>query len=437
MASERIPIRVAHNSKDIWILGAGFSKQLYDKMPLMTELSESARHIIKDRFTNPLLLNNLEFVLSELRSDNPWKSQIERYEDLALYGKIIEHIQTRLWVPYNCDKLDDKYNADIGKRLVNTWHMNRNPILTFNYDTLIESLLYSIRCKSYYDNDISNKEQINLQHIYPIPISHIKTRMGMALKEEESHGDCSFRYYKLHGSLNYYAYKDPFQNINLFYSDDYNNDAYSIYNETKARYDLYPFIVPPISDKQVFIEHPMLYSMWGQAAYELANNYYGRIIFIGYSMPQTDIAVLNMLRATIKSNCIDTNGDISPEIIVVNPDLDVAYHVKKQLCLPNPVGQVTDVGAFLDQYAPAKFVREHVYLNQSYEEALEEQKLRQGIVWRKSDKSIKEKYTLLNNKMLDNLRDRVEYGYEWFLDKEEYYNWRNEVVKNAPIDCWL
>ena len=119
------------NSKDIWILGAGFSRQLYRSMPLMSDLAESVRDVISDRFDNSLVLDNVELALSELRSEAPWKSPIAKYADLALYERVVERTRDQLQIPWNVMR-DDREN--LAHSLVNTWHIGEVHVLTFNYD---------------------------------------------------------------------------------------------------------------------------------------------------------------------------------------------------------------------------------------------------------------------------------------------------------------
>ena len=306
------PTRGPDNAKDLWILGAGFSRQIHGGMPLMSNLAESVRDIIADRFDNPLILGDVEMDLSELRSEAPWKSPAAKYADLALYETVVERIRDQLQTP-NYAMQDghgntlthepyDSMNGDLGQRLVNAWHINGNHVLTFNYDLLVEALAESIRCQRYRDDDDLNDAYFIVpRHIYPIPIPHVRTRNGGMW-----HGQLdsiTFRYYKLHGSLNYYTYPEPFQNTTMFHRH---------HGEVEDLADgLRTFIVPPTNDKQVFIEHPVLHAIWTKAAEQLANNDRGRIIIVGYSLPQTDLTVLSMLRAAIRSNNID--GVILPK----------------------------------------------------------------------------------------------------------------------------
>ena len=414
------PTRGPDNYKDIWILGAGFSKQINDDMPLTPELAESVRDIISDRFDNPLILSDIELALSELQSDAPWKSPAEKYEDLALYERVIERIRDQLKWP-NGEGQDWPGDTSLGKRLVNTWHINGNHVLTFNYDLLVEALAETVHCSIYRDSDDSNNDRyLYPRHIYPIPIPHVRTRNGGTWRGNTD--EITFNYYKLHGSLNYYTYPHPFQNMNMYHK--HHNEVEELAEGLKT------FIVPPTNDKQVFTEHPILQAIWTKAAGELANCNCGRIIMAGYSMPKTDLTVLSMLRETIRSNSI--NGRLFPEIIVVNPDPDAALHIKGLLGIGNPFGQVTDVAGFLEQYAPSEFVRTHVWDNRHIEDVMEADR-----IYREAErvgKSPKDASKLIF-KFNDELREQGRLGQGWFISNEEHRGWIKSI-HDIPVN-WL
>ena len=423
------PTRGPDNAKDIWILGAGFSRQINGDMPLMSDLAESVRDIMSDRFDNPLMLKDIELALSELRSDAPWKSPADKHADLALYETIIERIRNQLQLPYgveqdgkgNVIELPWQRNTSLGKRLVNTWHINRNHVLTFNYDLLVEALAETVKRKMFRDSD--DGKEVNFmfpRYIYPIPIPHVRTRNGGTWSGNTE--EISFAYYKLHGSLNYYTHPAPFQNTTMYHKH---------HNEVEDLAEgLQTFVVPPTNEKQVFIEHPVLQAIWTKAVKELANCDRGRIIMVGYSMPQTDLTVLSMLRSAIRSSDID--GTVSPAILVVNPDPDVARHIKKLLGVPNPVGQVTDVVGFLEQYAPLKFVRTHVWDNRHLEDTMKEHQIYQERAGELSEDDF-----VLLRELRNKAREDGRLGWEWFLSREEFIDWWRSVHQLVPVDCWF
>lgn len=407
------------NAKDVWLLGAGFSKHIYNDMPLMSDLAKSVNDLILHRFSNDLVLSNVELALSELRSDAPWKSPADKHQDLALYELMLERIQDELQIPHGALQ-SDKDNVALGQRLVNTWHMNRNHVITVNYDLLVETLTGSVRCARYREERPEDLHFIFERHIYPIPIPHVRTRNSRSQGGNES--EITFSYYKLHGSLNYHTPRVPFQNATMYHRH---------HNEVEDLAEgLQTFIVPPTYDKQTFIEHPVLHAIWNKAAIQLANIDVGRIIFIGYSMPQTDLTMMSMLRSTIRSSTL--KGSVLPPIIVVNPDPDAASNYKRLLGLPNPVGKATDVTAFLEQYAPKEFVRTHVWDNRHLDDAQEEHRM-----YLETGGEPTESYFRRSRQFRDELRAKGRLGWEWFMSQDEFLDWRAATLRDAPIHEWL
>ena len=416
------------NAKDIWILGAGFSRQLHRGMPLMSDLAKSVRDIISDRFDNSLVLNNVELALSELRSDAPWKSPIAKYADLALNERVVERIRDQLQIPWDVMR-DNREN--LAHRLVNTWHIGEIHVLTFNYDLLIEAAAQRVQLKNWWGKDAQKVRFLYPYHIYPVPIAHLRTRNGIEWRGAST--ETTFSYYKLHGSLNYYTYPDQFQNQDIYHRDHNQGEGASMerYQGKEWAEGLRPFIVPPTNAKQTFLEHPVLQTMWAKAAKVLANCDCGRIIMVGYSMPETDLTVLSMLREAIRSN-LRADGRLWPEILVVNPDPEAALRIKKLLGVRNPVGQVTKVAEFLEQYAPAKFVRTHVHDNKDPEDIMKEQQIYQKSGGDLSQEDIAFLQELRNKAIADGRQ-----GEGWFLSREERRNWYRSIYQDIPVERWL
>ena len=413
------PPLIPDSAKDVWILGAGFSKHIYNNMPLMSELAKSTNDIIAHRFDNTLVLNNVELALSELRSNAPWKAAVDKHQDMALYELILERLQNALQIPYGT--LDaDKDNVALGRRLVNTWHMNRNHVITVNYDLLVEGLLASVQCARFREERREDIYHLFDSHIYPIPIPHVRTRNSRSQEGKETEN--TFSYYKLHGSLNYYTPPVPFQNTAMYHK--HRNEVEGVAE------GLQTFIVPPTYDKQTFVEHPVLHAIWAKAASQLANTNRGRIVFVGYSMPRTDLTIMSMLRSTIRSSHYD--GTVLPQIIVVNPDPDAASSYKKLLGLTNPVGKVTDVTAFLKQYAPKEFVRTHVWHNRFLEDIQKEHQM-----YLEDGEKVTDDYLSWSQQFREELRLKGRLGWEWFLSVDEFRAWRTTTLQEPPIDEWL
>jgi len=128
---------------DVFLLGAGFSKAISDKMPLLVDLSVALREEIDlpDYVTN--LGDNVEYLMTYLSQDQPWVSVdgnlVHRAKFLRLtraIGALINH-RTSDVLQANCPEWLVK--------LVHWWHTERAHVITLNYDTLAKGLQGSLR----------------------------------------------------------------------------------------------------------------------------------------------------------------------------------------------------------------------------------------------------------------------------------------------------
>lgn len=100
---------------------------------------------------------------------------------------------------------------------------------------------------------------------------------------------------KLHGSINWYPRKGerPPYNLNAIHHDEewFNSDPdeFPAAQEMIARhFEPDPFIIPPVLDKTVISNEPILQVVWSLAKEALSKA--SQVYFVGYSMPLTDLA---------------------------------------------------------------------------------------------------------------------------------------------------
>lgn len=290
----------------VYLLGSGFSKAIHPEMPTLTELSEIVCEKFKDELNEfPLskYKDNFEELLTYLYTEHPWKNISTVHRDKALYYEVSSYIR---------EIISDKQfgysngdNTEVITKLINKWNIDNDFIISFNYDTLVESYLNEMR-KIY-----SNSNQ--LISIWRIPVVNFKNRIG-----KETRGDYIVRspsLVKLHGSINWYIYGDITNNYSeIYYDDDIFRhpivipDYYVI--DTHEHTGLIPFIIPPVMDKSIFYKNTMLKKLWDDAHRALNNA--SKVVIIGYSIPQTDYSSQMLLRSAIKD---DT------EIVIVNTDI--------------------------------------------------------------------------------------------------------------------
>jgi hypothetical protein len=98
---------------------------------------------------------------------------------------------------------------------------------------------------------------------------------------------------KLHGSINWFPKRGsqrPYSVDSMMHFEDWYLKSTRVEESTtiKDHLETEPFIVPPVLTKQDLVEEPILRLVWSHALKKLSEA--DEVVFIGYSMPVTDIA---------------------------------------------------------------------------------------------------------------------------------------------------
>ena len=296
------------------MLGAGFSKQISKEMPLLTELSA----LIRDRGVSlpsglATLGDNLEIWLSHLSQSYPWLSESQNLRNQALaleiaevVGEILEEKEL-LVVKEDCPAW---LHA-----LTKTWHIAQDAVISFNYDILIERASEMI--------EIGPDSHATADQLYPVRLTRSTRRDAMVFGSNHIN---SFTLFKLHGSINWY-YSRSFDSTGevIYYTgvNRWGETSDRAQREKSAVDDKVPFIVPPVSEKVRFFQHESLKRIWSRASVALkeADNLY----VLGYSLPQTDLAVRLFLH---ESSGVTTK---MKKLVIVNNDSNIADRYKELL----------------------------------------------------------------------------------------------------------
>jgi hypothetical protein len=182
--------------------------------------------------------------------------------------------------------------------LVTLWNKNASPVLTLNYDTLVERCACEIlRIKrTVWGLGYSQKESVSAR-LYPIPLTPTWQR---SVGRRAHSGDPSslLSLFKLHGSTNWFYSGAPNANDETIYFLP--ATAWTV-DDPSERYgagtypDKVPFIVPPLIEKLPFLGNALIRSLWAQAGSALRNA--SRIFCLGYSLPETDITMRFFLQS--------------------------------------------------------------------------------------------------------------------------------------------
>ena len=296
----------------VYILGAGFSR--YAKLPLMNNFYSRSREIFKElndddtikafkdvykfwekysqvkSYMNVDLLN-IEELLSiiEMNSFLSEEKRNKKKNSYLIYLKtVIEKCTPDLKfenLNYFVNSIEDIYSKFISlvfginfnfdhkdKKFIERNRKNNNGIISLNYDLLLEKILQIIN--DYKFNEIRNTNQPFLDFYYGLDENNYSRLENYGKK-------ISLKYAKIHGSIN-------------FHKKDNNN---------------IPLIIPPTWNKTSEKE---MKPVW-QLAYELLKNS-EEIVFIGYSLPETDLYVKYLLINGI-NDCFNLK-----KITIVCPD---------------------------------------------------------------------------------------------------------------------
>ena len=241
--------------RDLFILGAGFSKAICQDMPTMEELSTQVLSDLKEfgwRVPSELydLGNNIELWMTYLSQAQPWLQDHEVYSNLATARQIRKRIKEII----DTHTLSTAQSAapDWLNLLLRSWHDGRANVLTLNYDTLVEratrEFLFADKTKG-----------ISPRQMYPPHFADIRSRVTTLWPERPID---TFSYLKLHGSVNwYYSGRDDFYGETIFYSEVLplgedplklreHEEAFRVLSEDKDT-----LIIPPVNEKITYFNN--------------------------------------------------------------------------------------------------------------------------------------------------------------------------------------
>jgi hypothetical protein len=320
LASVRLSARISPAMSDVFILGAGFSKAISPHMPVLTELSDDVSSGLVERKSATgalkkslfaLFPSNIELWMTYLAQAHPWLAEAENLRNRATFLDMVVEINRQL--SFRISRTVSESCPEWLSRLVLKWHGDQTPVLTLNYDTLIE------RCAA-----DGCGQKLACSDIYPVPLTEIRQRMYLIMQGKPQN---TFRLYKLHGSINwlYSGIADP-KGETIYYEATRHWKIENPQEPTRmlTASDKVPFIVPPLSEKGPFFQHETVCSMWRQAGDALESA--DRVFILGYSLPQADLTMRYFLTDKARAG--------QQTFFLVNTNTDVQQHFQTLLGSP-------------------------------------------------------------------------------------------------------
>lgn len=328
---------MTRDAKDVLILGAGFSTAFDPEFPLTNRLGEMAYAELGIKIDGePITFDareSFETVLSLLAEAKPYQDETEAFADQSLFLRLsgavsglMSHIQDR---SFRTHKPPPWLYS-----LLSVCHQRRSTIVTFNYDTIIETGVESHHLEPDETRIVPQapigkstpRESMSvvgatdlLQHLVPvIPSGESPARLV-----------ASMRLLKLHGSLDWWWSPGDVTGSSIVREGEYGVLGTPRRVSAQNRHDYLPsksrFIVPPLATKSAYYQNPISKQLW-RDAYEAIRSAQ-HVALIGYSLPIADAVTFAMLRKAL-------HGRYMP-LHIVNRDVDeMLPRVRALLNLP-------------------------------------------------------------------------------------------------------
>jgi len=298
----------------VFVLGAGFSRAISPVMPLTDELGrqllmdlrrELPRRLQREDFPPG---QNFETWLSQLAVDQPYLTEVENAENRATFLRMADSIDEVL---SRCMLEALGKSAPIWlAQFIRAAHHARSTLVTFNYDTLIECLVFSrlgsLGLHGHEDGQVVDWSELT---------GGLPPRAAGDARVAPSRAD-TLRLLKLHGSLNWYWRPGDDSGLSVARrSLPGRFGEPEAYEEEERRREVpgrSPFVVPPTASKSAYYSNPITREMWSQTAARLREA--STVAFMGYSLPPADTTFTIMLADAIRdSDCSVVIADLSPD----------------------------------------------------------------------------------------------------------------------------
>ena len=314
--------------RDVFILGAGFSKAIAMQMPTMVELGAEVRERLAEvpSLSSAIpdsLGDNIELWMTYLSQPQPWLREPDIYLHRSLGGRIRRSIAAV--IEEHTAQASASLAPDWLRRLILSWHRREAVIITLNYDTLVEKAARDLKVSE-------NISALLPVDIYPPYFANIASRSGVGLWGRNS--DRTFRLLKLHGSVNwYYSGREEFHGETIFFSDvpEFGPvcDEAAHYATTRRLRDMAAdketLLIPPVAEKTTYFNNETVRGLWKDAAAALQAA--AALYIIGYSLPISDLGMQFFLAGS--------SPDADSPVHVVNTDKNTLERYRKFLQRPD------------------------------------------------------------------------------------------------------
>ena len=336
--------------KDVFILGAGFSKAIDCRMPTTAELTNIVSGRLEKlnillppplqdtQYIEKQMNNNIEFWMTYLSEKQPWLSDADNRKNCYVTCQQIQELMVDVLNEQEAQIMESPCNQGWLFSLIEYWSTpsskdDKVTVITLNYDTLVERAAKAMG--------------VALRQIYPPGLSDLETQSATLGRNDS---DRRFTLYKLHGSVNWsFSEGESTSTSQVYY---YDIPSWGENGPPQPVHPMRAAIIPPIFNKERHLENPTIREIWRAASDALWEA--TRVFIIGYSLPTSDLA----MRFFLKRN----QPYVCHPWYIVNPDKKTAKHYQELLA---PLEVIYD--DFIDAISPVrKFVDAYPSLPLTY-----------------------------------------------------------------------
>jgi hypothetical protein len=287
--------------RDVFLLGAGFSKAISSEMPTLHELSEAVSLPRAEGSAPAENEADFEAALTILAEDQPWLTPADNLMNRARFLEASRDIAGNLASMQA--KALGRPPPDWLLDLVKWWIAKGATVATTNYDVLVE------RAFTHVNIDVG----LTHRSLYPVPISNALSRVTTIFGGEVIG---PFKLLKLHGSLNwFYSGRESHFGEPIFDAavpTGWDTDHDLVGDAAMAVSDKTRLVIPPTFGKSSFFQSETILTIWRNAWQAITDA--DRLICIGYSLPRSDLNMVHLLRGV---------SFRSGQVLVVNRDPSV------------------------------------------------------------------------------------------------------------------
>lgn len=369
--SQELGLSEQREKRNVYLLGAGFSRALHSGMPLVEGLSLAVAGFSTsyggpigtsglDSAIGKLIHRNFEEALSYLAEEKPWLEESENQKDKVRLLELTRNIRIAIGrCQQSAREGIEAGHCDWIFPLFEHWHQSKSVVITLNYDTLIEEIVEKIGTAKYPNlphptqpNAFQRDPRSSLRvcNIHPSILKDAWLGSTTGTFAQYYQNQPSFRLLKLHGSVNWFKSANPNAHSDtISYVPAKDVPTYPGQPPPPWIADKAPFIVPPVPNKGSLVHHDSLRAIWREAAEAI--KWARRIVIIGYSMPLNDTLFIQLIRGTLFNS--------QPPIELVNPDSELLKKVEEMF-----KGEGLSItNRFRDQDCVRKFVQEKGFLS--------------------------------------------------------------------------